>query len=467
MGQPERAEQLLQLALQQTPDDAGLLTTLFYNQLDRELYDEAGQTLARLQEISGEPVVNGRATWTARLAALFEAYQNHLQVAQERLEALRIHALNDPDLDLNLATIYRWRGWSAKALEEYNKAEADGADALAVETGRAQALFDLRRFDEADAKIAELVKKAPAHPDTIALQSQWDWFNKYLYIAQAQTGQSDANPVTGSSDLVFDQWLYSKPIANHYRVFAHHHYEWADFIEGPGGANRTGIGGDYRSEPYDVAVSLNRRSPGSRMGLTINGEYRPDEQWTVFGDVQTDSQAVPLRGTRAGVDGHSGSIGVAYRWDERRNARASFSRADFSDGNVRETVSATLNQVIWVDARNSLMLSGDLYYSHASAGENVAYYNPASDRSAYLSADLSTILSRNADRTWSQRVNVGAGMHEQQNFSSRPIWSAQYEQRWQFGPSFGVNYGAMYRSRVYEGERERYGALFGGIQWRF
>lgn len=467
LRQPEKAEELLQLALQQTPDDTGVLVTLFYNQLDRELYAAAGETLQKLQALSGDAVVDGRATWIARLAAMFEAYQNDLQAAQEQLEALRIRALNDPELDLNLATIYRWRGWSARALDEYRKALADGADPVAVQAGTAQALFELKRYREAGAAIAQLGATAPANPDTVALQSQWEWFNKNLYIAQAQSGKSDGSPVTGSSDLSFDQWLYSKPIAGQFRAFIHHHYDWADFIEGAGGANRTGIGFDYRSQFFDIAVAATNRSPGSRKGLAVNGEYRPDEHWTLFGDVQTDSNQVPLRGTRAGVNGHSASGGVLYRWDERRHARLSYTRTDLDDGNVRDTVGLSGTQRLWADARHTVALNAELYYSHGTAGDDVAYYNPKSDHSAYVSVDYTGVLQRRGDRTWVQHVNVGGGGHEQHGFSSRAIWHAQYEQRWQFGPQFGVNYGVLYRSRVYDGERESYAALTGGIEWRF
>ncbi len=477
LQQPERALPLLEIAQSKAPDDASVLSALFYNQLDRERYDLAAQTLAQLQRVAGDKVVDGRAPWTARLAAMLAAYQNHLASAQQQLEALRAQAPHDPELELNLATIYRWRGWGARALQEYKNAGDDGADPIAVQTGSVQSQFDLRRFREAGEGIAGLATSMPDHPDTLALQSRWDWFNRYEYIAQVMTGQSGNNPVTGSSDLTFEQWLYSQPILDHYRIFAHQRYDWADFPEGSGNTNRTALGGDYRSEPFDVAIAGNARAPGGRLGVALNGEWRPAAHWSLFGDAQSDSQLVPLRGLRAGIDGYSSSIGVGYRWDEARSARVALSRAEFSDGeyrngepfaeNTRQTVAASISQSVWSDAQQRVALNGEVYYSHNSADANVPYFNPASDRSLQIGADYNGILTRQFARTWSQRVAVGLGMYEQQNFDRTPIWSVEYEQRWAFGPALSINYGALYRSRVYDGGREGYSALFAGVDWRF
>jgi len=476
LHQPERAERLLDIARAQAPNDSSVLSAVFYNQLDRERYDLAQQTLAQLQSQSGPDVVDGRASWVARLAAMFEAYQNHLAIAQERLEALRIHALNDPDLDMNLATVYRWRGWAARALEEYRKAGIDGADPVAARAGVANSQMDLQRFREAGTEVKALTADAPTQPDAIAAQKRWDWFNRYEYRAQVATGKSSDSAVTGSSDLTFDQWLYSKPIFDQYRLFAHQHYDWADFSEGSGSADRLAFGGDYRSEPLDLAVSATDRI-GAKLGVSANGEWRPDAYWSVFGDAQSDSDLVPLRGSRAGVDGHSFSVGVGYRWNESRSARLAFSRAEFSTGeydsgnefesNTRQAVSASISQGVWSDAKQRVAVTGELYYSHNTAGDNVIYFNPSSDRAAQFGVDYNGILARHFERVWSHRFNVGLGVYEQQGFDLSPIWSAQYEQRWEFGPQFSVNYGAMYRSRVYDGGREGYTALFGGIQWRF
>lgn len=479
LHQPERAWPLLEAALAQAPDDTSVLGAVFYNQLDYELYEDAGITLQKLKSLDGPPVVDGKASWIARLAAMFEAYQNRLDVAQEQLEALRIHALNDPALDMNLATVYRWRGWARRSIPEYKKAIADGADPIAARAGIGHSTMDLKRFGAADVQVNHLKNDAPLHPEAVDLSTRWDWFNRYEYIAYVLAGRSSGSPVEGSGDLTFDQWLYSKPIDNHYRVFAHHRYDWADFDEGAGHTNRVGIGGDYRSDPFDVALSVNQRSPGGELGVNVGGEYRFDDHVAVFAEVQSDSDQVPLRAINADeeISGPSATVGVSYRWDESRSARLAYTRVEIDDGeyrngtpfmdDTRQSLSASYSQAVYRDAHQRLALTGDLYYSHNSADDSVPYYNPSSDRSAQIGVDYTGILQRRFERVWSHRAIAGVGAYQQQGEGTAPIWSAQYEQRWQFGPEFSVNYGVLYRSRVYDGDREGYGAVFGGIQWRF
>jgi biofilm PGA synthesis protein PgaA len=331
----------------------------------------------------------------------------------------------------------------------------------------------------ADVQVNHLENDAPLHPETVDLSTRWDWFNRYEYIAYVLAGRSSGSPVEGSGDLTFDQWLFSKPIDNHYRVFAHHRYDWADFDEGAGHTNRIGLGGDYRSDPFDAALSVNQRSPGGELGVNVNGEYRFNDQVAVFADVQSDSDQVPLRAINADeeVSGPSATVGVSYRWDESRSARLAYTRVEIDDGeyqngtpfmeDTRQSLSASYSQAVYRDAHQRLALTGDLYYSHNSADDSVPYYNPSSDRSAQVGVDYTGILQRRFERVWSHRAIAGVGAYQQQGEGTAPIWSAQYEQRWQFGPEFSVNYGVMFRSRVYDGEREGYGAVFGGIQWRF
>jgi biofilm PGA synthesis protein PgaA len=339
--------------------------------------------------------------------------------------------------------------------------------------------MDLKRFGAADVQVNHLDYDAPRHPETRDLDTRWDWFNRYEYLAQVQVGQSDDSPVTGSGDITFDQWLYSKPIANHYRLFAHHQYDWADFDEGAGHTNRIGLGGDYRSDPFDLALSANQRSPGGEAGLAASGEYRFDDKLAVFADVQSDSDQIPLRAIRADeeVSGPSATVGVSYRWDEGRSARLAYSRIEIDDGeyrngtpfmdDTRQSLSASYSHAIYNDAHQRIALTGDLYYSRNSADDSVPYFNPASDRAAQIGIDYTGILQRRFERVWSHRAIAGVGAYDQEGYGGAGIWSAQYEQRWQFGPGFGVNYGVLYRSRVYDGDREGYGAVFGGIQWRF
>lgn len=472
--QPERAERLISQAAAQAPDDATVIGAQFYNALDLEQYPRAALALERLRRRQGE-TPEGRVVWTDRLAAMFEAYQNRLGRAQAELEALRAKAPEDPEIRLNLATVYRWRGWTERSLDEYRSAQLNGADSVVVRAGAARALMDAHRYGEVETKVDTLLADAPENPDVVALKDEWKWVNSNEYSAQFMVGKSNGSAVTGDGDAQFEQWLRSRPLAENYRVFAHQRYDWGDFPvdEDTGGINRFGIGGDYRSQYFDVALEATKRNPGTSTGANVSGEWRPDDHWSLFGEAQSDSTLVPLRALRAGIDGDSATVGVRYRWNESRVFRISATRSHFSDSdnvdedNDRESATASLTQTLWQDARHKLALTGEAYYSHNSASDNVPYYNPKKDRSFGLTAEYVGILSRRFERSWSQRVAVGAGDYWQEGHGNSSIWDVTYEQRWRFGPSLELNLGGLYRSRVYDGDREGYGAIFGGINWRF
>lgn len=467
--QPERAEALIQMAAAKAPEDSSVLGAQFYNQIDRERYAQAASTLEQLQRLQGD-VPAGRVVWTDRLAAMFEAYQNRLGRAQKRLEALRAKAPKDAAVRLNLATVYRWRGWSQRALDEYRAAHQSGADPMPVRAGAARALLDAHRFGEAQTKLESLKEEVPDYSETVALDRDWSWHDRNEYSAQLLAGKSSGSPVTGNGDITFEQWLRSRPFAENYRAFAHQRYDWADFpgSEGTGDSNRVGLGVDYRSGPFDAALEVTDRTPGGKLGLTFSGEWRIDDRMAIFGDAQTDSTLVPLRGLHSGLDGgESGSLGFRYRWNESQEFRTALSSAHFSDGNHRQQASASYTQTVWQNAHHQIALSGQAYYSHNDGGDDVFYYNPENDGSAGLNLQYTGILSRRFDRVWSQRLAVGTAGYWQQDHGTSPIWDVEYEQRWQIGPALTLNLGGLYRSRVYDGGREGYGAVFGGINWRF
>ncbi len=462
--EPERAELLLKIAEELQPDSRELLIAQFYNQLDLEKYERASQTLTRLRENSNDDAARRD---TEIISAMFEAYENRLGDAQVRLEDLQRLNPGAPDIQLRLAQIYRWRGWPRRSLAAYRSAADSTADQISARAGEVAALNDMHAFKQADEQLLELISIAPNHPEVLRAQQERVDRNRWEYSAQVSVGESTENPVTGGGDMAFEQKLYSPPIAGQFRAFAHHRYDWADFPEGSGSANRLGVGGDYRSPDVDFAVEIGNRSPDGEVGLTADGEWKFNDRFSVFGEIQTDSNQVPLRGWNAGIDGHSATVGVLYRADESHALRASYSRADFSDGNRRNALSAQYEQRLFSSAHHRLsgILQG--YYSDNSAGDEVAYFNPENEKALGAALRYDGILWRRYERNWSHYLRLGAGSYTQQDFGSGGIWDAEYGQRWQFSHTLDINYGLLYRSRIYDGDREGYRAVFGGVNWRF
>jgi biofilm PGA synthesis protein PgaA len=420
--------------------------------------------LERLRKNSNDEVTQRD---TEIISAMFEAYQNRLQEAQTRLEKLQKLYPDNADIQLRLAQIYRWRGWPRRALAAYRSVEERASDKISVQVGEVAALNDMHAFKEADEQLRQLIATAPHHPEIMRAQQEQLERKRWDYSAQVVVGKSTDNPVTGGRDIAFEQKLYSPPLAEQFRAFVHQRYDWADFPEGAGSADRLGVGGDYRSPNADVSMEISNRNPSSEIGLTADGEWKFNDRLSVFGEVQTDSNQVPLRALNADIDGHSATIGALYRVDEAHALRASYSRADFSDGNRRNAILAQYEQRLFAGAHDQLtgILQG--YYSDNSAGNEVPYFNPDSEQAIGAALKYEGILSRRYERSWSHYVQLGVGNYAQQHFGSGVIWDAEYGQRWQLSQGLSLNYGVLYRSRIYDGSREGYGALVGGVNWRF
>ena len=462
--QPERVKTLLDQAERMQADSRGTLLAQFYNQLDMEQFDRAATTLSRLRGISRDAISQRD---TEIIAAMFAAYQNHLDEAQQRLERLRDASPDNGEIQLRLAQIYRWRGWPRRALIEYQLATKNLDDGVPAQVGEVAARNDLHAFQAAHQQLRQLAESTPTHPDVVQALQEQAQRDRWAYSAQILAGQSSGSPVTGSGDIAFDQKLYAPPLDDHLRAFVHQRYDWANFPEGNGSANRLGIGGDYRSPSFDVAAEISDRIPGGHLGAAVSGEWKFDDHFSAFGEVQTDSTQIPLRALRAEIDGHSMTAGAQYRADESHAARASYSRTDFSDGNKRDAIAAQYQQSIYRDAHNQLSAIAQGYYGRNSAGNDVPYFNPDSETSIGAAVIYDGILWRRYQRSWSQRLQFGAGNYSQQHFGSGAIWDVEYEQRWQLSDALNFNYGALYRSRIYDGGREGYSAVFGGVNWRF
>ena len=462
--EPERACELLDRAQRLQPDSREIAVTQFYNQLDLEQFDRAAESLSRVRELSDDEQARRDAEV---LDAMFTAYQNRLDAAQRKLERLQDAAPDDGDIKLRLAQIYRWRGWPRRTLAEYRTALEADDNHVPARLGEISALNDLHAFKQARAQLQQLAASTPAHPDVIQAQHDQYKRERWEYSAQVMAGQSSESQVNGSSDIAFEQKMYSPPIADQARAFVHQRYDSADFVEGSGSANRIGVGGDYRSQQFDGAVEVAGRHPDGRVGVSLNGEWKFDDRFSLFGEAQSDSTQIPLRALRAGIEGYSTTVGALYRLNESQSMRASYGRTEFSDDNNRDAIATQYRHSVYRDAHNQLTVIAQAYFSRNSAGNNVPYFNPDEDVSIGVAALYEGMLWRRYQRSWSQRIQFGVGDYSQQHFGSGVIWDVEYEQRWQLNDALNFNYGVLYRSRLYDGEREGYSAIFGGVHWRF
>jgi biofilm PGA synthesis protein PgaA len=453
----------LDIALHADPTNRNALLAKYYLQLDAEDFAAVEQTLAQMRASATTP---SQQRVDRLLTAQLAAYTSHLEEAQMELEALRAEEPQSLDIRQRLALLYRWRGWPRRALAEYQAAEKLAPEDTSNQLGKVAALADMRSFKEADATLQAVASNAPTSSEVATAITQRQQRAQWQYSSQVTVGQAGSNPVSGTNSIAFDQRLFSAPIADQFRLYARHHYDWAEFPEGSGHLNLVGLGVDYRSKLLNAALELNRNALVGGLGITLSSEWHFNDEVSVFAAAQADNSAAPLRGLRANVTGDSYNVGARYRPDERSQSQISYSLGRFSDDNEREALSFTHQHAFYLQGRQQIRLIAQAYFGHSSIGENVPYYNPKSEKVGTLTVEYSGLLGASQDN-WSHRVAVGAGGYQQESFSTTAIWDVEYEQRLRFTPDLDINYGLLYRNRVYAGQREGYSAFFGGLNWRF
>ena len=464
--QPEMAAQLLMYANETSPDDLSILSALFFALLDMEDYKSADRTMSRMNVIvESEEVVDGKAHWVKRLDAMFQAYQNRLQTAENRLLALQEKAPSDINLHKNLAVIYRWRGWFEKANRALDSLDMQGDEDITNVVTRSHLLIDSQQYTQASQRVKQF-ENYSYNNDVKNLKSRWQIHNKRQYSANAQYGESSGNAL-GNKDFTFEQRLYSAPIQHKYRLYARDRYDWAEFPENNGNLHRVGLGGEFRHKLYNVTAEFNASVRGdANVGVTVAGTWRRDDYLSIFGEVQTYSRYVPLRAINSNIDGESISAGVQYRWNETQHMRAAATYTDFSDGNKRSSFYVNHEHSIYQSARHQVFLGEEIYTSKNTQND-VGYFNPDKDFSLRVAAKYRGVIWRRYGKSLTHRLDIGVGNYKQESESSAGIWDVEYRQHGSLTPNIEVDYGVLHRRRTYDGDAESYNAVSASINWRF
>jgi len=182
-------------------------------------------------------------------------------------------------------------------------------------------------------------------------------------------------------------------------------------------------------------------------------EWIASDHWSLAAGLETNSNAVPLRGHRVGVDTDRFGAGVAYRANESRRLSLSGERLKFSDGNERNSWSLLGRQRVLTRPTYKLDLDAEISASNSSE-QNVVYFNPSHDSSILFTAINEWRTYRRYDFAFIQQFNIGFGYYQQDTFGTRPIGSLEYLGSVDFNEGLNVQFGARHARNVYDGESE-------------
>lgn len=462
LRQPEKAQELLLRALQQEPDSFALLQQQFYIYVDLEQHQAAltlAETLRHKQpvwlQVPGSRVVksNPRRLQAEIMAGLSLSFADQLPQAQTRFENLLTQAPHNTDLRHELATVYRRRGWIERALFEYRQVLSIEPGLTAAAVGHAHSLLDRRQYAVADQSISSLLAATPERQNVVQLNQRWRQINRNEYRVDANFGKSSGSQF-GSEQYTIDGLFFVKPLAYRWRPFVHSSDAFAEFPEGNTARRRLGAGIEYRSVNWVGSLELdNDRNGGGEPGVQGQAKWMASDAWSLAAVWETQSDAIPLRGHRIGLDADRIGLRLEYRASELQQISVSGEQTEISDGNTRYGWSLQGRQRVVTRPAYKLDLGAEIFASRASA-QDVVYFNPRHATSLRVNAFNDWRTFRRYDFAFTQQVNLGFGYYWQDAHGSSPVGSIEYLANIDVNAGLSLHFGVRFARDVYDGDTE-------------
>jgi biofilm PGA synthesis protein PgaA len=462
MRMPEEALKAYDASLVKAPDNVETKFSKFHTLIELEQFDEAtklidgvAQSYAAYRTRPKNPIIRPQEykLEADRKAFYARAYGDNLATAEQQFQALNNIGPMNNEVRLDLAEVWRWRGWPERAEARFAEVNRDYPDQLEPRAGLANSHLDLRDWQLAESEIVPLVKEYPENASVQELDKRWQQRNERQLAMDVYSNRSTGSTF-GSRTQGLNGVLYSNPIHHNYRAFVSTQYEHATFPEGTGNVFYPGIGLEYTNRDWRMTGEINKASLANiGVGAKATAEYRLDDYWSFSALAAVNSSQMPLRGLITGISGDLLSADATYRWSELTTASAGASYMHMEDGNNRESVNLTLDRRLITKPHYKLTTHVRLDASHNTEA-NAIYFNPQRDLEVGAILDNEWMLWRRYDRSFSHRLQLGAGEYWQKNFGSDLTWLLSYEQQVRWDNGFEVDYGVSRSRHPYDGTNE-------------
>ena len=476
LHRPQLARDILRDALARHPADFDLSMRLLQALVENEELDEAARLadgLAAAQPAwlgSGPPVrrrSNPKRLEADVTSAMVRAYADRLGPALKAIARLEERAPHLARLRSDRGFIDLWRGWPRQALAEFVIARDIDPDFVAARTGESLARKEIGDYVMGEQILDDLRAGHAREPAVESLARTWRIHHLRELIVRSGYGLSSGH-AEGARDFDLDLRLYDRPRSTRYRPFVHGSHQSARFPEGRAHYERFGAGLEYRATGLTIEGEIHHGfGNDGGDGLSLNAGAWLDDHWWLGGGLDSDSIAVPLRGRLAeGIDGGRAHLDLSYRFHESRRIDIGTEVLDFSDGNRRRGLGASLFQRLRTGPRYKLDALLGLHASRNSR-RDAPYFNPRGDLSIDLTFINEWLHFRHYERSLRHRLSIGLGVYDQQGFGLDPTWGLGYEQQWDPDDVTEFRYGVDYTHRVYDGHPEDGWRFHLDIDWRF
>lgn len=471
---PERALEVLERAVELAPRNLDLSFALFY------AYGDLGRTdtaLALARRIASDlPLTLGPAGSPAArpnpdriraeiLVALALAYADRLDEAQAHLEGWLAEAPNNPDLRHELANIYRWRGWPDRSLFQYRQVLALEPELLEARVGRAYTQLDRNRFEDVEAEVEALNTDFAEQSSVERLTTLWTVHNRSELSFDANA--HDSSGVTfGSSQYDWSLTWLSAPIDYRYRAYVSSRDAFAEFPEGESRRRRLAAGARYQYGRWLASAELSADRRGGGLGARGSAEYRLDDYWSLSSFVELESDTVPLRGYRVGIDSNLVGVGARYAPDETMTLSMSAEHERLSDGNSRTQASARGRRRLLNESEMIVELVGEAFLGRRNR-EDVPYFSPLRDTGVIVGVETQWQAYRRYERSLTHILRGEIGLYDQSGYPRGTIARLAYMLPMELSPGFSAWLGVWRNRMFYDGVEEYSTTASLSLQVRF
>lgn len=434
---------------------------LFFAYLDGGHFEAAHaviDTMARTTPIT-DPLsedndkVNPKYGRVRKLQAQYLLYTNRVHDGVQALEALRKDAPFDPTLLSARADGSMVQERPYASMELYRQSLADHPADLESLVGVGKAALELRQYDQAK-QVATVFDSS--FPDSVIVKNFQRDYDVYLRPQLI----IDANGQRGNTVLADHAWsvdtlLYSSPMFDYWRIFAHQYSGQADTGDGLSVSRiRNGAGAEYRRDAWIAAAEVHQSTGGSgKTGGTGSISLVPDDHLRLTAVVDSDDNSLPWKAYQAGVTGRSATVSARYSVDDSRYFNLRYMASRYSDSNLHQEWQGTAYQRVLNQPRHVVAIWLDMG-SNSNTLSDVAYFNPHRESVAQVRAMYEWTPWRYAQKSFSQRVYATAGGYRQDGFGTSMLWELRLEQFWRLGRKASLSYGIGVGSQRYDATRE-------------
>ena len=456
LKRPQEATKFYRLSLAQNPQ-APFNSTMGLSSTYTELreWDNADQSWEQVQDLLKRQKLNESEAYDAVVGrGWYYIYQDKLREAQDYFDNYLKQAGLDSGFRAGLGTVYGFRGWPRRALEQFRIAHNEDPKNVPAQLGIAACLNETGYKYEARRLAAELYQKYPRDLHVIDLYENLRVEDMHTFWGDARFTREWPGVVeyrfrTGAIATI-------TPLFNVFTDIMHMHssenssgqkfaYSW----------DRLGGGFNWRLLPsltLTQSVSSDYLK-GRDLGSFTRVNWQANDHFSAAASFDSFSLELPLRARATGVKGKTANLDLSYDESDLRNYGMALTSNWMSDGNFNPSVILFMDQNVINNPNWKLRLGPEFYYGRYSKNANdVPYYSPNFEYSLSLKPTLQIVWHDMYDKKIRTNIYTHIGIYKEWGYGIYPTTGITIEQEIKLSKTFSMKATVGYNLRVYDGE---------------